>query len=157
MRRLILFIFLYPFFVFGQSARFPTKLDFTKIYCKAISDFIKDAKEKTKSNFDTLYFGKRKNGQPDDFPDIKLPEKIENTHIRLISPEVGTLKQKELKSRVYINMVGWVDNKKAEFLFFVFSNGFDHQFNYTINYRFNVKLKEFELVKLQYKDTKYEK
>ncbi len=106
MRRLVLFIFLYPFFAFGQSAGFPTKVDLTKIYSKAISDFIKDVRKKTKSNFDTLYFGKRKNGQPDDFPDIELPEKIENTHIRLISPEVGTLKQKELKSRIYINMVG---------------------------------------------------
>lgn len=129
----------------------------TKIYSQAISDFITDASKKTKCNFDTLYFGKRKNGQPDDFPDIELPEKIKNTHIRLISPEVGTLKQKELKSRIYINMAGWVDKKEAEFLFFVFSNGFDHQFNYTINYRFNTKLKEFELVKLQFKGPPFDK
>lgn len=157
MRRLVLFIFLYPFLSFGQSAKYPAKADLTKIYSQAISDFIKDARKKTKSNFDTLYFGKRKNGQPDDFPDIELPEKIENTHIRLISPEAGTLKQKELKSRIYINMVGWVDNKKAEFLFFVFSNGFDHQFNYTINYKFNTRLNKFELVKLQFKGPPFDK
>ncbi len=157
MKRLVLFIFLYPFFSFSQSAKFPTKVDLTKIYSRAISDFITDASKKTKRNFDTLYFGERKNGQPDDFPDIELPEKIKNIHIRLISPEVGTLKQKELKSRIYINMAGWVDKKKAEFLFFVFSNGFDHQFNYTINYRFNAKLKEFELVKLQFKGPPFDK
>ncbi len=157
MRRFLFFIFVWPFSSLGQSANFPTKVDLAKIYSQAISDFITDARKRTKSNFDTLYFGKRNNGQPDDFPDIELPATIEKTHIRLISPEAGTIKQQELKSRIYINMAGWVDKEKAEFLFFVFSNGFDHQFNYTINYRFNAKLKEFELVNLQFKGPPFEK
>lgn len=86
-----------------------------------------------------------------------MPETIENTYIRLISPEVGTIKQKERKSRIYINMVGWVDKGKAEFLFFVFSNGFEQQYNYSVNYKYNVKRKEFELTKLQFDGPPFDK
>ena len=151
MSRQLFFIFILPLFAIGQSTKFPTKTDLTKIYSQAISDLIKDANKKNKTPFDTLFFGNRKNGQPDDFPDIELPETIEKAHIRLISPEVGTIKQKERKSRIYINMVGWVDKEKAEFLFFIFSNGFEQQYNYTINYKYNVTRKGFELTKLQFK------
>ena len=157
MSRLIVFIFILPLFTFGQSAKFPTKADLTKIYSQAIADFIKDASKKHKTIFDTLFIGKRKNGQPDDFPDIELPETVENAHVRLISPEEGKIKQKERKSRIYINMVGWVDEEKAEFVFFIFSNGFEHQYNYSINYKYNVKRKEFELTKLQFKGPPFDK
>ncbi|MBL0330147.1 MAG: hypothetical protein IPP64_12190 [Bacteroidetes bacterium] len=122
----------------------------TKIYSQAIADFIKDANKKNKTKFDTLYFGNRKNGQPDDFPNIKLPETIAHTHIRLISPEEGTIKQNELKSRIYINLMGWVEKESAEFIFYIFSNGFEHQYNYTINYKYNTQRKEFELTNLQF-------
>jgi hypothetical protein len=155
-RLLILFCSL-PLFACGQSSKFLTKTDLTKIYTQAIEDFIKDAHKKNKTAFDTLFFGKRKNGQPDDFPDIELPERIENTQIQLISPEVGTRKQKESKSRIYINLIGWVDKERAEFLFYVFSNGFNQQYNYTINYKYNTKLKAFELEKLQFKGPPFDK
>jgi len=157
MNRLLILLFSLPLFACGQSDKFPTKTDLTKIYSQAIADFIKDANKKNKTAFDTLFFGKRKNGQPDDFPDIELPETIENAHTRLISPEVGTIKQKERKSRIYINMIGWVDKEKAEFLFYVFSNGFNQQYNYTINYKYNTKLKDFELEKLQFKGPPFDK
>lgn len=127
-----------------------TVAQLTKIYSQAIADFIKDANTKNKTKFDTLYFGNRKNGQPDDFPDIKLPETIENTQIRLISPAEGTIKQNELKSRIYINMIGWVEKESAEFIFYVFSNGFEHQYNYTINYKYNLEQKDFELATLKF-------
>lgn len=150
MSRHLIVIFILPLIALGQSPNFPTKADLAKIYSKAISDFIKDANKKNKTAFDTLFFGKRKYGQPDDFPDIELPKTIENTCIRLIAPEVGTIKQTERKSCIYINMVGWVDKKKAEFLFYVFSNGFEQQYNYSVNYKYNVKRKEFELTKIQF-------
>ncbi|MCC7028921.1 MAG: hypothetical protein IT257_01360, partial [Chitinophagaceae bacterium] len=60
-----------------------------KIYTIGIAEFIKAAYKKDKTTFDTLYFGKHIYGQPDDFPDIDLPETIEKTHIRLITPESG--------------------------------------------------------------------
>ena len=78
-------------------------------------------------------------------------------HIQLISPEVGTIKQKERKTRIYINMIGWVDKERAEFLFYFFSNGFNQQYNYTINYKYNTKLKAFELDKLQFKGPPFDK
>lgn len=157
MSRLLIFILSLPLFSCGQPPEFPTKTDLTKIYSQAIKDFILEANKKNQKSFDTLYFGKRKHGQPDDFPDIDLPETIENTHIRLISPEVGEIKQKERKSRIYINMIGWVDKEKAEFRFFVFSNGFDQQYNYTIKYKYNTKLKDFELEKIQFKGPPFDK
>ena len=157
MSRQLIFIFILPLVSFGQAAKYQTKADLTKIYSQAIADFIKDANKKNKTGLDTLFFGKRKNGQPDDFPDIKLPETIQNVHIRLISPEVGKVKQKERKSRTYINLIGWVEKEKAEFLFFIFSNGFEQQYNYTLNYKYNVKRKEFELTKLQFKGPPFDK
>ncbi len=150
-------IFIFPLFTVGQSAYSPTKSELTIVYTQAISDFIKAANKKNKTNFDTLFFGKRVNGQPDDFPDIKLPVKIENTHIRLINPKEAEKSQKARKARIYINMIGWVDKENAEFLFYVFSNGFDHQYNYAINYKYNTKLKLFELKKLEFKGPPFDK
>lgn len=150
MNRLLILILSLPMFACGQSTKFPTKDDLTKIYSQAIEDFIIAANKKNATAFDTLYIAKRKIGQPDDFPDIELPEKIENTQIRLITPEAGEKSQKERKSRIYINMIGWVDKETAEFLFYVFSNGFEHQYNYSIHYTFNVKRNDFELKELQF-------
>jgi hypothetical protein len=153
MSRFLILLFLLPLFAIGQSADVPGKADLTKIYTLAIKDFIQDAKKKNKPGFDTLYFGKRNDGDPyNDFPDIELPETIENTQIRLISPEEGKVKQNERKTRMYVNMVGWANKEKAEFLLYVFSNGFDYLYNYSLDYKYNAPKKEFELVKLQYKE-----
>ncbi len=46
------------------------KAELTKIYTKAIAEFIRAANKKNETAFDTLCFANRKNGQPDDFPDI---------------------------------------------------------------------------------------
>lgn len=151
MTKLITLLFFLPLFTFGQSKAFPTKADLTKAYTQAISDFIKTANKKNKTAFDTLYFGKRKNGQPDDFPDITLPKIIENTSIQLVSPEIGAKKQKIKKSRVYINLIGWVEKDNIEFIFVVFSNGFAHQYDYHIHYSYNEKLKEFKLINIEFK------
>jgi hypothetical protein len=138
--------------VCGQSKYSSARTELTKIYSQAIRDFIQEANKKNKSKFDTLFFGKRNDGDPyNDFPDIELPGSIENTQIRLISPEVGKIKQKERPSRIYINMIGWVNKEKAEFFLYVFSNGFDHQYNYSINYKYNATRKEYELDKLQFR------
>lgn len=96
------------------------KDELTKIYTQAIAEFIKAVYKKDKTTFDTLYFGKHVFGQPDDFPDIELPQTIEKIQIRLVTPDVGQKKQAEQKSLVYINMMGWVDNEKAEFILVTF-------------------------------------
>ena len=150
MKRLLISIFSLLFFGIGQSTNFSSKADLTKIYSQAITDFIKAVNKKHKTSFDTLFFGKHVYGQPDDFPDIELPKTIANTQIRLISPEDGLKKQKARKSLVYVNMVGWVGQDKAEFIFVTFSNGCEHQYDCFINYKYDAKKREFDLDKLRF-------
>lgn len=119
----------------------------TKIYCRAIADYITAVSKQNLLPVDTLFFGKRNNGQPDDFPNIVLPETINNTSIRLVDPAIGEKLQQEKASRIYINLMGWVDTDKAEFIFITFSNGFEHKFDCNIDYKYNLERKEFELVK----------
>ena len=123
--------------------------DLAKIYSRAISDYITEVSKQDLLALDTLYFGKRNNGQPDDFPDIVLPETIDNIKIRLIEPEVGEKLQEEKKSSVYINLIGWVDKHKSEFIFVTFSNGFEHKFDFHISYKYNSDRMEFDLIKSQ--------
>lgn len=156
MKGFLILIFLLPLFGYGQSSEIPTKAVITKIYSQAIGDFIRAAKNKGKS-FDTLYFGKRREGVPEDFPDIELPKTIEKTPIKLITPEEGEKTQNAVKTRIYINMFGWVNKKNAEFKFFVFSNGFAHQYNYTLNYNYDVKKKAYELFKSEFKGPPFDK
>jgi hypothetical protein len=120
-----------------------SNVELTKIYSRAIADYIKGVYKKNKTVYDTLYIGKRNFGQPDDFPNIELPETIENTKIRLIDPEVGKKLQEVRKSWVYINMIGWVDKKRAEFIFVTFSNGIEHKFDFYIHYKHNDTQNEF--------------
>lgn len=117
----------------------------TKIYNRAISDYITEVHKQGVMAFDTLFFGKRNNGQPDDFPDIALAKTIKNIKIRLVDPDIGKKLQEEKRSRVYINLMGWVDKNNAKFIFVTFSNGFGHKFDCYIDYKYNSKLKEFDL------------
>ena len=149
---ILFFLLFLPLFLVGQSTKFPTKADLTKIYTQAIKDFIKEANKKTNSDFDTLFFGKHKNGDPqNDFPEIELAPTIENTVIKLISPELGAKIQHERKSSIYINLMGWVEKEKAEFIFIVFSNGFEHQYDCYIHYKYNATRKKFDLMNSYFK------
>lgn len=150
MNRIIIFIFFLPLIGIGQISYLPSKADLTKIYSQAIADFIKAVSENHKTSFDTLFFGKHIFGQPDDFPDIELPETIENTQIRLISPENGLTKQKASRSLVYINMLGWVEEEKAEFIFVTFSNGCEHQYDCFLNYKYDTKQMEFDVEQIRF-------
>lgn len=131
--------------------------ELTKIYSLAIADYIRAVNKEYKIKFDTLFFGKHVYGQPDDFPDIVLPDIIEHTPIRLITPEVGSVKQKERKSLVYINLIGFVDPEKAEFIFVNFSHFGEHQYDCFINYRFNARLKAFGLEGVRFENFGYKK
>jgi|WetSurMetagenome_2_1015567.scaffolds.fasta_scaffold206660_2 hypothetical protein len=150
MYRLIICLFFLPLPGIGQLSDFPSKADLTKIYSQAIADFIKTVNVKHKTSYDTLFFGKHVYGKPDDFPDIELPKAIENTQIRLLSPEDGLKKQKARKSLVYINMAGWVDHEKADFIFVTFSNGCEHQFDCFINYKYDAMENKFDLEQLRF-------
>lgn len=128
------------------------KDELTKIYSQAIADYIKAVYKKDKRVFDTLYFGKHVYGQPDDFPDIELPQTIENTKIKLVSPTLGEKLQREKKSLFYINLIGWVDKDKADFTFVTFSNGAEHKFDFFIDYLYNETKKEFETGASRFED-----
>jgi len=152
MIRLVIILSLLPFQGFCQTKSSTSKSDLTKTYSQAIGDFIKAAGKKHNTSFDTLFFGKHVYGQADDFPDIDLPKTIEKTQIRLISPEDGLKKQKARKSLVYVNLVGWVEKERAEFIFVVFSNACAHQYDCFINYKYDAKQKAFvpEPIKFEY-------
>lgn len=105
------------------------KDELTKIYSQAIADYIPLVNKEYNLTFDTLFFGKHVHGQADDFPDIELPSSIENTKIKLISPEQGEKNLKERKLSFYINLIAWIDSEDADFIFVTFSNGFAHQFD----------------------------
>ena len=152
--RIIVLIFIFPLLGFGQSKYKPTKEQLTKTYVQAIGDFIKAVNEMHKSKFDTLFFGKRAYDQPDDFPDITLPESIENVHIRLIKPEVGEKMQKAKPSLVYINLMGWLEKEKAEFIFVIFSNKGEHQYDYYLNYTSRGKANVYKVEKARFEDFK---
>ena len=47
-----------------------------KIYAQALSDFTTYLYTEHTKPVDTLFIGNRKNGTPDDFPNITLPKKI---------------------------------------------------------------------------------
>lgn len=124
----------------------------TQQYTQAISEFIKAAYHNHKTTFDTLYFGKHVYGQPDDFPDITLPETIENTRIRLIAPELGRQKQAAQKKMHYVNMMGWIDSTQANFLFVVFANGAVHQYDYFINFTYNNSTQQLQLSNIYFEN-----
>lgn len=126
------------------------KDDLTNVYSKAIFEFIKASYFFDKTTYDTLFIGKRKFGQSDDFPEIELPNQINGTQIRLVSPEEGQIKQKSKKTAIYVNLIGWVDKSNADFLFVVFSNGFEHQYDYSIKFKFNENSQKYELDKIDY-------
>lgn len=124
-------------------------------YAQVITDYLRLVKEEYKLGFDTLYFGKNANGQPDDFPDIRLPEYAEGTRILLVSPEEGARIQKEHKSSYYINLVGSVEDDKAEFIFVTFSNGFAHQFDCFIDYAYDKTEKKYVVLTSRFENYLY--
>lgn len=131
------------------------KDDLAKIYSQAIGDYIRLVKKEYNLTFDTLFFGKHVYGQPDDFPDIILPSAIENTVIELIIPEEGEKKQKERESSFYINLIGWVNVDDADFNFVAFSNGYAHQFDCFIKYKYDATEREFVMVTSRFENYGY--
>lgn len=131
------------------------KVDLTKMYSQAIGDYIRLVDKEYNLTFDTLFFGKHVNGQPTDFPDIELPSSIENTKIKLISPEQGEKNQKDRASSFYINLIGSVNSETADFIFVTFSNGFAHQFDCFIAYRYDTDKKGFVVENTRFENHQY--
>ncbi len=142
---------------FSSDSLVIPKSELTKIYVQSIADYIKAVNKDYGIKFDTLFFGKHVYGQPDDFPDIELPETIANTQIRLVTPAFGAQKQKDMKSSFFINLMGWVDYDKAAFIFVTFSNNNEHQFDYYLDYNYDMKSSEFNLDKIRFDNFLYKR
>jgi hypothetical protein len=104
------------------------------LYQTAIGEFIRLAKKDLNQKYDTIYFGKHQYRNSDDYPNINLPQSIENTKILIIAPKQGEEIQRKNPSKYYINLVSWIDSSKAEFNFVVFSKGFRHQYDCKLRY-----------------------
>ncbi len=128
------------------------KRKLTQIYTQAIQAFIEAVYKKDKISYDTLYFGKHVYGQDDDFPDITLPDKIEKTYIRLVVPEVGQTITKGKSKSIFINLMGWIEQDQADFMFVVFKNGAEHQHDYFIQYTSKAPTKPFVLNKIEFEN-----
>ncbi|MCD6010805.1 MAG: hypothetical protein K0Q79_667 [Flavipsychrobacter sp.] len=92
-------------------------------YTKAIAEYIKEVYTKGKQLPDTLFIGRNI-----DFPDITLPATIEQARIVLLTSEEAQQKLAYRKTLVYLNVMGWIEKDKAEFLIVRF-NEFKPQHN----------------------------
>lgn len=115
----------------------------SKIYAQAISEYIKLVYRKDATKIDKLLFGKHV-----DFPDIELPETIEGTKIMVVTTEEADEIRKHRPSLIYINLLGWVSEEHAEFIFVTFFPEYQHQYDYFIDFTLNTQQKEFELEKI---------
>ena len=121
------------------------KVELAKIYSQAIEEYIRAVSEKEKTNFDTLFLGKQL-----DFPDIDLPTTIGRTKIRLLAQEaIGNKKSIYSQSSPYINLIGFVESDRAEFIFVTFYPEFQHRYDCYMDFRYDSEKKEFDLDKLR--------
>lgn len=124
-----------------------SKTELSKAYSTAINQYLQSNYSTDKSKIDTLFINKRKNNQPDDFPDIELPKSINGAKIIMLSAEEAKEKQRYFrKSSPLVNIIGWIDDDKREFIFVTFFPEFKHRSDCYINYTYNPKTKEFDLL-----------
>lgn len=127
--------------VFSQAdSLMPGQPDMARMYARAIEAYMGAVGQKDSTGFDTLFIGKIF-----DFPDITLPATINGTKILLLTQEeVNSKKSVYRQTAPYINLMGFVENDNAEFIFVTFYPGFNHQYDYYINYRYNPEKEELE-------------
>jgi hypothetical protein len=92
-----------------------SKAELTAAYVSAITEYVKAAYKNDKSVFDTLFINKRP-----DFPQMSLPAVIEKAAIVLIQHEECLKRLKYRESLVLLNVIGWVEKEKSEFIIVTF-------------------------------------
>ena len=118
----------------------------TEAYIQAIKHFITAVEEKDHLSMDTLFIAKRRNGQPDDFPDLELPATIQNVAICLVADNAVAQPKHLFRPKApFVNMMGWVEEAQAEFLFVAFYPEFKHQYDCYLNYNYDTQNKTFVL------------
>lgn len=119
----------------GATDRVKARHELSVRYCTAITDFLDAVRSFDHTVYDTLYIIARKNGQPDDFPDIDLPATIRSTVLVLDTGQTAHVNARASgKLCPALNLVGWVDPDRAEFIFVVFYPGLLHQFDCRLEY-----------------------
>jgi hypothetical protein len=153
MLRLLIYILTFPLFCSGQS-NFPSTQDKSKLYSKAIEEYLKAVAKNDKSNIDSLFVG-----QYDDLKDIKLPSIILNTKMVLLTnDEEGAKKLNYRKSYDYVNIAELKFSKdRAEIGFIRFlvekSNGKVSSWpihNGYTNFNYDSKKNQFNLDKVYF-------
>ena len=135
------------------SAQNLSSTELRKVYSIAIGEFIRKAINQNQTTFDTVFILKRKNGQPDDFPDLLLPPEIERTAIRVISEATAKNKTHLSTASVYLNLIAWVEKNEAEFIMVVFSDGFKHLYDYFLHYKRESPAQVWQLTACELKTT----
>jgi len=139
-------------------AVFSTKICFgsmntQRLYIQAIEDYLRQVKIKYRSTPDTLFIIKRIHGKSDDFPNIDIPEKLLYTRIIVWSEERVRKAMEESSRRKCLNMMGWIEEKKSsEFIFVLFSNGYQHMYDCTLRYVYNRNKRKYLLKQTIFKD-----
>ena len=123
------------------------------MYAQAIEDFVVRARQEYGVRWDTLTFGKHAFGEPGDFPDIELPDRIAGTAIRLVSMQEAEAIQRAQPASWYVNLIGPVHKDGAKFIFVVFSRGFAHQFDGFLDY--TATGDGYRLAQVRFKDYAY--
>ncbi len=136
----------------SQDSLSKAKVKHLELYVHAISTFIKAAEEHQNNKYDTIFFGKHVFQQQDDFPDISLPERIENTQVRLIEPPETSQYFSINKGSIYINLMSWIDPQHSRFLFVLFGPGFRHLQDYTLEFSRASSDSEWEISEILYED-----
>lgn len=122
-----------------------SRAEVTALYSQAIAEYIKSAYKKEKVAPDTLFLMKNV-----EFPEITIPATIRKIPVRLLSALDAEKKMKQQKSWVMLNVVGWPEKNKAEFVIVTFLDGGKPQHNCRINFTRHPEKKEFELDSLNF-------
>lgn len=101
-----------------------SKSETEKRYSMAIAEYIKAMSSKNETPADTLFINKRS-----DFPEISFPASIEKVNIRLISEDDVASYLKRQKPDVLLNVIGWLENNRSEFIIVTFHEGAKPQHN----------------------------
>ncbi len=114
----------------------------TQTYVSAIDEYLKTVYKKDKSAPDTLFIGKHP-----DFPNIILPNIIQNTKIYMLTLDEAYLKQNK-KNYLYLKVISTYFPDKVEFILVAFKQGGKPQHNCTID----LDLNNFKLKQIRFED-----
>jgi hypothetical protein len=129
------------------TASLPDK-ELANLYTIAIKQFIQSIQEKDKIKIDTLFINDRKNDQPDDFPDIKLPAMIQGCSIVIIKQSDSKSKGGIFReSAPFINLIGMENEGSFEFIFVTFYPEFKHKYDCYLVYDYDEKSNKLDLKK----------